>query len=190
MNKKLISIIATVAVTATLATGCGKAQAKSTIETTTSETTNAEYYFSQDKGNPDQQLIKVISGAKSNLDIAIYSLTKESIVDAIIKAKSSGVNVRLITDKQESKSKSETKQLTKLKAAGIPVKINSHKGLMHLKVTIADKSIVTTGSYNYTEAATKSNDEVLVVLHGSKAAEKFESEFTRMWNDTKNFKEY
>jgi hypothetical protein len=160
------------------------------VNATIAEASNAEYYFSKDNGKPDQQLIKVISGAKSNLDIAIYSLTKENIVDAIIKSKSSGVNVRLITDKQESKSKSEAKELAKLKAAGIPVKINTHKGLMHMKVTIADKNIITTGSYNYTEAATKNNDEVLVVLHDSTAAQKFTSEFERMWNDTKNFKEY
>jgi phosphatidylserine/phosphatidylglycerophosphate/cardiolipin synthase-like enzyme len=61
---------------------------------------------------------------------------------------------------------------------------------MHEKVTIADKSIVTTGSYNYTTAATKSNDEVLVVLNDNSSAQQFENEFERMWNDTKNFKEY
>lgn len=189
MNKKIISLLSIIAITSTLA-GCGKAQAKN-VKTAVKPTTNTvSSYFSKDNGKPDQQLIKVIGNSKSTLDIAIYSLTKENIVDAIIQAKKSGVNVRLITDRIESKSKSESKQLQRLKDAGVPIKINSHKGLMHEKITISDKSIVTTGSYNYTTAATKSNDEVLVVLNDSSSAQQFESEFERMWNDTKNFKEY
>lgn len=187
MNKKIISLLSIIAITGTLA-GCGKAQAKNIkAENNTSEVSS---YFSKDNGKPDQQLIKVISSSKSSLDIAIYSLTKQNIVDAIINAKERGVGVRLITDRAESKSKSESKQLQKLKDAGIPIKINTHKGLMHEKITIADKNIATTGSYNYTDAATKSNDEALVILHDSGTAKQFENEFERMWNDTKNFKEY
>jgi phosphatidylserine/phosphatidylglycerophosphate/cardiolipin synthase-like enzyme len=184
--KRILSLLSIVAITSILITGCG---AKKTI-TASKQDNNIEYYFSKDNGKPDQELIKVIKGAKSNLDIAIYSITKQTIADAILNAKNSGVKVRLITDRQESKTKAEAKELAELKAAGIPIKINTHPGLMHMKVTIADKSIVTTGSYDYTDAATKDNDEVLVILHDTKAAQKFESEFDKMWDDTKNYKVY
>ena len=159
MNKKIISLLSIIAITGTLA-GCGNVKAKNSVVAKNTTTSNVESYFSRDDGKPDQQLIKVIGSSKSTLDIAIYSLTKENIVDSIIKTKNSGVNVRLITDRVESKSKAESKQLERLKSVGIPVKINTHKGLMHEKITIVDKSTVTTGSYNYTTAATKSNDEV------------------------------
>jgi phosphatidylserine/phosphatidylglycerophosphate/cardiolipin synthase-like enzyme len=56
-----------------------------------------------------------------------------------------------------------------------------------LKVTIADKIVVTTGSYNYSQAASTSNDEVLVVIHDEAAAKTFSDHFERMWNDTKGF---
>ncbi|PJI10288.1 hypothetical protein CUB90_03690 [Clostridium sp. CT7] len=128
--------------------------------------------------------------AEHTLDIAIYSITKPNIVNSIITAKQRGLTVRLITDAKESQSKFESEELTRLKNAGIPIKINTHTGLMHLKVTIADNQIVTTGSYNYTNDATYKNDEVLVVLNDSVTAKQFESEFARMWNDTANFTKY
>lgn len=61
---------------------------------------------------------------------------------------------------------------------------------MHLKVTIADSKIATTGSYNYTKSAEQKNDEVFVTLNDPKIASGFEKEFNRMWNDQSNFADY
>jgi phosphatidylserine/phosphatidylglycerophosphate/cardiolipin synthase-like enzyme len=149
-----------------------------------------EYYFPRAGQHPDQELISVINSASSTLDIAIYSLTKKDIVQAIAAAKDRGVAVRIITDKIESESASQSKALNTLKADGIPIKINHHSGLMHMKVTIADNSTVTTGSYNYTNEATYENDEVLVIIHGPTAAQDFSNEFQSMWSDSKNYVDY
>jgi len=161
-----------------------------TIKQTQTQSTNIQYYFTRANQHCDIQLIKVIDSAKSKVDIAIYSLTKKSIVDSIIQAKSKGIQVRVITDKIESKTKSEKKMLILLKNANIPIKINSHSGLMHMKVTVADDKIVTTGSYNYTEGATKVNDEVLLIINDSKIAKGFDNEFNNMWNDNEEYKDY
>jgi phosphatidylserine/phosphatidylglycerophosphate/cardiolipin synthase-like enzyme len=149
-----------------------------------------EYYFPRAGQHPDQELINVINSAKSNLDIAIYSITKDNIVQAIAAAKGRGVTVRLISDKEESADQYQVKALDTLESDGIPVKINHHSGLMHMKVTIADNSTVTTGSYNYTDEATDENDEVLVIIHDPTIAQNFDTEFTTMWNDTKNYVDY
>lgn len=116
--------------------------------------------------------------------------TKTNIVNAIIDAKKRGVKVRLISDKQESGSKAQREELDLIKAAGIPIKINSHRGIMHIKSSIVDNKIATTGSYNYTENATKENDEVFVILNSEKAAQDFEKQFQRMWNDSANFSDF
>ena len=92
--------------------------------------------------------------------------------------------MRIISDKIESANKYQAQELQVLTNAGIPVKINHHSGLMHLKVTIADDSTVTTGSYNYTNEATYDNDEVLVVIRDPGVAKDWEGEFQQMWNDT------
>ena len=97
---------------------------------------------------------------------------------------------RIITDKQEAGTKAQARELAVLKKAGIPIKVNSHKGLMHLKVTIADSNTVTTGSYNYTNEATYDNDEVLVVIRGPGVAKDWENEFERMWGDTADYENW
>ena len=136
----------------------------------------------------EKLLIDVIRSAKTSLDIAIYSLTDPDIVGAIRDAKKRGVAVRLITDKQQAGGASQTEALKILGSAGVPIKLNSHSGLMHLKMTIADKKIGTTGSFNYSKSASESNDEVLMVIRNADVAKSFSSQFESMWKDTKRFK--
>ncbi|MCP1305945.1 phospholipase D family nuclease [Paenibacillus tyrfis] len=150
--------------------------------------TNVESAFTKAEQHPEKILIDVINSAKETLDVAIHSITHPDIVAAIRDAKKRGVAVRVITDKTQSEGKTQGEALKILGSAGIPMKINSHSGLMHLKVTIADKKVVTTGSYNYSKAASTTNDEVLVVIREEGAAKTFSDEFEKMWNDTKGFK--
>jgi phosphatidylserine/phosphatidylglycerophosphate/cardiolipin synthase-like enzyme len=91
-------------------------------------------------------------------------------VKAIEKAHKRGVQVRIIMDHQEAQNKFQAQELKMLREKGIPIKENTHRGLIHLKVTIADKSVVTTGSFNYTTAASITNDEVPVVIHDPEMA--------------------
>lgn len=148
----------------------------------------AEWAFTQAKQQPERLLIGVIDGAKTSLDIAIYSLTKPDIVDAIKRAKKRGVAVRLITDRIQSSGKTQAEALKLLGSAGIPMKQNKHAGLMHLKVTIADGKVATTGSFNYSKNASTDNDEVLIVLRNRDVAQSFASEFEAMWKDDAAFK--
>ncbi|OPH62184.1 phospholipase [Paenibacillus ferrarius] len=148
---------------------------------------NDEYYFTKADQHPEKALIDVINSSKTTLDIAIYSLTHPDIVAAIKEAKKRGVVVRIITDKIQSSGKTQEEALKLLGSSDIPMKVNKHSGLMHLKVTIADKQVVTTGSYNYSKAASTTNDEVLMVIRNSDAANTFSEQFDNMWNDTKGF---
>jgi phosphatidylserine/phosphatidylglycerophosphate/cardiolipin synthase-like enzyme len=151
---------------------------------------SVQYYFPRGGQNPEPVLIGLINSAKSSLDIAIYEFTDKNISDAVINAKKRGVTVRVISDKECSSESYQKEVLNALLSAGIPVKINTHSGLMHLKVSIIDNSIATTGSYNYTIAAMDENDEVFVVLNDVKVAQDFDTQFVRMWNDTKDFTNY
>ena len=60
---------------------------------------------------------------------------------------------------------------------------------MHLKMTVTENT-VTTGSYNYTQAATNENDEVLVIINDKTIAKEWKQEFETMWNDNNNYKNY
>ena len=166
------------------------AQTQNIVTTAAAQSNNISTYFTRANGHPETALINVINSSKSTLNIAIYSITKYDIVDAIANAKKRGVDVKIITDKECSSSSSQSKELSYLLKYNIPIKINSHSGLMHMKVTIADSSTVTVGSYNYTQNASTENDEVLCVINDKNVATTFQNEFNSMWNDSSNYQNY
>ncbi len=148
------------------------------------------YYFPRAGQKAQPVLIGIIGSAKQALDVAIYSFTDKEVASALVKAKERGVSVRVITDRTQAATRSQQTVLKQIVRAGIPVKVDTHDGIMHLKVTVADGKTATTGSFNYTQSAEKSNDEVFVVINSSKVAQDFDGEFSHMWNDSGNFKKY
>jgi Phosphatidylserine/phosphatidylglycerophosphate/cardiolipin synthases and related enzymes len=148
------------------------------------------YYFPRAGQNAESALVSVVGSAKKSLDTAIYSFTDADVAAAMIADKQRGVKVRVITDRECAGNQYQARVLGELKDAGIPVKYNTHSGLMHMKVSIVDSATVTTGSFNYTKSAENENDEVLVILKNSTAAKDFGTQFARMWNDTKDFANY
>jgi phosphatidylserine/phosphatidylglycerophosphate/cardiolipin synthase-like enzyme len=161
-----------------------------TANTESSTSSNIQYYFSNEGTKPDTELINLINSSNKTLDIAIYSLTKADIVNAIIQAKTRGVNVRLMSDRECSQNRYQKVELEKIKNAGIPIKINTHSGLLHDKYTVVDGSIVATGSNNYTNATTDENDENFIVIKDSNVAKGYDDNFSSMWNDTTRFENY
>lgn len=203
LNKKLVSIVLSVAMIFTTLTACNGVSTKSNItlppvstvsqnKTVSTNSTNSDIqcYFPRANQDAEQVLIDVINSSKSTLNIAIYSITDENISDAIVEAKQRNVDVKVISDKVQSSNKYQKAILSDIKNANIPIKVDTHKGIMHLKVTIADSKVVTTGSYNYTIGARDNNDEVLVVLKDKDIVKQFVNEFNNMWNDNDNFTDH
>jgi len=126
---------------------------------------NAQVYFPRRGDKPELALQSLYLSTQSNLDIAIYSLTHPTIVKAIGDAYKRGVKVRVITDKIQSAGATQKHAMNDLITVGIPIKIETHSGLMHLKCSIIDGKVATTGSYNYSKGASEDNDEMLVVVN-------------------------
>lgn len=165
---------------------------KSTVESTTQSTstdsaTTIDYVFSAEGQQPDQLIINLINKAQSTLDIAIYNLSRESIVQALKDAQKRGVQVHILTDKTKVEKKSQIKLLQTLVEAGATIKINTFDGKMHEKMLIVDRQIATVGSFNYTDESSEENDEVLVAIHDANLAEKWSVIFEHMWNDDSRY---
>lgn len=184
--KKLKIIILTLSILVLLS-GC---ENKNIAKADTQNNTSIETYFTRHQGNLNTILINNINTASKSVYVAIYSITKEDIADSIIEAKNRGLDVKIITDKINSQSKSEEAILKKFQKANIPIKVENHAGLMHMKVCIINNSTVLTGSYNYTENATKENDENLLVIHNADLANQYITEFNSMWNNTNDYTNY
>jgi phosphatidylserine/phosphatidylglycerophosphate/cardiolipin synthase-like enzyme len=147
-------------------------------------------YFPMIGQDPAPTLINLYNSANNTIDVAIYSITNMKIVEALENAKQRGIKIRIIGDRIESKDKYMSVALARLSAQGIPVLINSHAGLMHLKVSIIDKSFATTGSYNYTLSASQTNDEMFMVCTEPMFINLCQEQFDRMWADTKGFEKF
>lgn len=142
------------------------------------------------KDHPDKELIQRINEENNSLDIAIYSLTHTGIVNAVIDAKKRGIKVRVVTDRDQASSSEQSTLLRQLEAAGIPVKANHHKGLMHDKFTVFHHEMVATGSFNYTFSASNTNDENLLFIKNKTIADSYTAQFEAMFNDTANFTDW
>ena len=58
---------------------------------------------------------------------------------------------------------------------------DGNPGLMHHKVIIIDRSIVITGSYNFSASAEEVNDENLIVIFSPDIAAQYLAEFMRIY---------
>ena len=71
-----------------------------------------------------------------------------------------------------------------LAATGISVKIDdSVRYHMHHKFCVIDKSVVITGSFNWTDQAVNHNQENLLFIENKELALKYSNEFEKLWND-------
>jgi phosphatidylserine/phosphatidylglycerophosphate/cardiolipin synthase-like enzyme len=122
-----------------------------------------ESAFSPDEGS-EALVLKVINSSDHSIRLAAYSFTSPSIVKALLAAKKRGVDVRVVVDEKGNKGKSSIAALNLLVNAGIPTRTNSTYAIHHDKYIVSDESHVQNGSFNYSQAAAKSNSENVVVM--------------------------
>ena len=101
----------------------------------------------------------------------------------MVAAKKRGVDVRLITDRQRTEDVKQRAALRTLHVAGIPILVNEHDALMHLKQVVIDDEVNASGSMNHTTSGNRYNDERLDVMTDHAITVKAREKFLAMWND-------
>lgn len=134
---------------------------------------------SQETGGIDIPLVQAIDSAKLSVDVAIYSLSLNSVRDALINAHQRGVRVRMV---MESDNLDRTDPQV-LKDVGIPILGDRREGLMHNKFVVIDNSEVWMGGMNFTDSGTYQDNNVMIRIHSVKMAENYTKEFEEMFND-------
>lgn len=119
----------------------------------------------QSSSNPDarQRLVALIDSAKQSLDVEVQSISDKAVVDAIIAAKSAGVATRLVIDGNFAPSASQAEAMTKLAAAGVPIRSLKNPDI-HAKTIVVDKKHAFVGSQNFTSNALFNNREVGLIV--------------------------
>jgi len=151
--------------------------------------TTVEVYYGPDDA-PLDRLTALYRHATRYIYVAIYGLTSPRAVEAMVAAKKRGVDVRLITDAQRTEDVKQRTALQTLHLAGIPILVNTHDGLMHLKQVVIDDEVNTTGSMNHTTSGNRYNDERLDVIIDHAITVKAREKFLAMWNDHSRYREW
>ena len=144
--------------------------------------------FIKNPGNDTLRFVvaNLIGKARYNVDVAIYNLSSQVIVDSLRSAKNRGLRVRVIYE-----SNNYNTYIQQLETAGIPTHTDSTRtdgGLMHLKVVAIDNrdadttnDIILLGSYNFTTFADTLQVNSLVAIRSHRVAGEFLKEFNEMW---------
>jgi len=121
--------------------------------------------------NPSNEIhvINMISTCKSSLDICIFTINSKNFYETIKTLYERNINIRIITD--DEMAKNPTSNIYSLAALGIPIKTDDNpRYYMHHKFAVIDKSVVITGSFNWTNQAIN-------------LAKKYTEEFEKLWNN-------
>lgn len=139
------------------------------------------YYAPEDL--PGDKLVAIYERARRYIYVSVYGITYPPAVKALVAAKKRGVDIRVITDREKLNDPKQMAALETLRLAGIPIRVNQHDGLMHLKQVVVDDEINTSGSMNQTTSAHRYNDERLDVMTDPITSAKARDKFLAMWTD-------
>jgi phosphatidylserine/phosphatidylglycerophosphate/cardiolipin synthase-like enzyme len=144
--------------------------------------------FFAPEDEPLNHLIRLYDEARRYIFVATYGITSPRAVKALIVAKKRGVDVRVITDRGRLDDPKQHAALETLRLAGVPIRINQHDGLMHLKQVVVDDSLSASGSMNQTTSGNLYNDERLDVIHDRSVAVKARDKFLSMWQNDARYR--
>jgi phosphatidylserine/phosphatidylglycerophosphate/cardiolipin synthase-like enzyme len=137
---------------------------------------------------PLKQVVHLYDHATRYIFVSVYALTSPMAVKALVEAKKRGVDVRVITDQQRLEDGKQHAAVSTLRLAGIPVRVNRHDSLMHLKQVVIDDEINTNGSMNHTTSGNRYNDERLDVIRDHAVSVKAREKFLSLWKNETRFR--
>ena len=143
------------------------------------------YYAPEDE--PLTKLTKIYDHATRYIYVAVYGLTSPLAVKGLVEAKKRGLDVRVITDRERLADQKQKTAVETLHLAGIPILVNQHDGLMHLKQVVIDDEINASGSMNHTGSGNRYNDERLDVIRDHVVTTQARDKFLAMWKDDRRF---
>jgi len=128
-------------------------------------------------------IISLIRTSQNYVYLAMYTLTHEDLVDALIAAKLRGLDVRVLLDFSQSTIEQEKPQISKMKKYNIDVKIPFREdGIMHTKMLLTDSGYAS-GSFNWTISAANYNDEVLEIGQVRAIHDQYMQVWNQLWQE-------
>ncbi|MBP8001880.1 MAG: hypothetical protein KA314_20685 [Chloroflexi bacterium] len=127
----------------------------------------------------DSIIAETISLAEESVDIAVFELDSEPIVEALIGLEERGIPVRVVVDTDYIGEAS----IRRLRRNGISVIEDDRSAFMHNKFTVIDNRYVWVGSMNYMPNDIYCNNNNLVWFDSPELAANYTTEMDEMYND-------
>jgi phosphatidylserine/phosphatidylglycerophosphate/cardiolipin synthase-like enzyme len=116
-----------------------------------------------------------------SIDAAAYSISLNSVRNALIRAHERGVTVRMVMES----SNMDRSDVQIMLEAGIPIIGDNRPGLMHDKFMVLDRSEVWLGSMNFTDSGTYEDNNNMIRIRSTKIAENYSVEFKEMFEENR-----
>lgn len=145
------------------------------------------YVFSREH-RPADTLVAAIDKTTATLDLALYVLNLPDVTDAVVRAhQERKVKVRVVLDygaAYPGPGKARSSEITKLAQAGIPIRTlrGEGYGIMHNKIGLYDRALLTAGSFNWTVPANTRHFENLVARDDPALIAVFQAYWDWMWS--------
>ena len=127
-------------------------------------------------------ILDTIRDATQKLDVCVFTISDDTISDALKAAFDRGIEVRILTD--NLKVSDEGSDIEYLYNSGIDIRIDRSENHMHHKFMVADGLVTITGSYNWTRSAEKYNQENVIWINDEQFSSSFLSEFETLWSNS------
>jgi phosphatidylserine/phosphatidylglycerophosphate/cardiolipin synthase-like enzyme len=127
-----------------------------------------QYAFTPED-HADEMIITAINMAQRQVLVQGYSFSHRRIADALVRARSRGIEVAVLLDQEQSHAALAV--IRNLVRSGALVMIDPRHAAAHNKIMVIDNGYadcaVVTGSFNFTYAAQHRNAENALILRGN-----------------------
>lgn len=138
------------------------------------------------EGHAEALVVRTIDNSHRAIAVAAYAFTSETVADALVRARQRGVLVDVLADANMTGYEDHTGRsrvlLSALAAAGARVRTITMRGSFHDKFLVIDDDTVETGSYNFSNAAARTNSENVIIVHQApELADQYLAHWRRGW---------
>ena len=137
-----------------------------------------EVYFSP-KDKTTDRIVQILNNAKHYIFMPVFLITNSKIADAMIAAKSRGVDVRVIIDANSVFTRNS--KHSHLRKSGVMLKTENYAGKLHSKMIVVDDEYLITGSMNFSNSGENRNDENLLIIKDKKISKLHKDFFLYLW---------
>lgn len=155
-------------------------QVVKTLDTATPEFIEPSAYFSPGD-ECRRKIIDLCHQAKKSIDICVFTISDDTLTEAILKAHRRGVSVRIITD--NDKSEDLGSDVDELISKGLPLRMDRTRNHMHHKFAVFDQLILLNGSFNWTRSASRYNQENIAINGNVKLVKAYSEKFDELWRE-------